>query len=370
MNVVKSGSEYIIYGDELATFDGLPAASYTVEFHKMKVFYLQNFPNIEINEKVYGVHYSKVEKVFSAFNKFTRNLGVILSGDKGIGKSLFAKMVSSEAVKRGMPLIIVNKYIPGIADFISSIDQEVVVLFDEFDKTFKSTSDFSPQDEMLTLFDGVFTGKKLYVITCNKLINLNDYLVNRPGRFHYHFRFNYPTSDEIVEYMKDKVAEEYWGEIEKVVLFSKRTLINYDCLRAISFEINMGTPFSEAIKDLNIVNTEPKIFDAVLTFANGKRASERISENTLFDMTSDTVNISFSDWQRNHFSINIDKNDIGYNDEGTLCVYGECVEIDWSYNGYEDDEELIKMLSSDPQRKIVSIEFSIKGQNAPIHYTV
>lgn len=369
MNVVKSGSEYIIYGDSLSTFESLPAASYTVEFHKMKGFYLQSFPNIEINEKVYGVHYSKVEKVFSTFDKFTRNLGVILSGDKGIGKSLFAKMVSSEAVKRGIPLIIVNRYTPGIADFISSIDQEVVVLFDEFDKTFKSSSDFSPQDEMLTLFDGVFSGKKLYVITCNKLINLNDYLVNRPGRFHYHFRFNYPTSEEIVEYMKDKVSEEFWGEIEKVVLFSKRTLINYDCLRAISFEINLGVPFSEAIKDLNIVNTEPKIFNAVLTFANGKRVSERISENTLFDMTDDEVGISFADWQRNCFKININKNDIAYNDVGDLFVSGEHIMVDWSDYGYEDDEEKIKYLSEDPHRKVVGVEFSIRGQT-PIHYTV
>lgn len=370
MNVVKSGSEYIIYGDSLSTFDGLPAASYTVEFHKMKGFYLQSFPNIEINEKVYGVHYSKVEKVFSSFEKFTRNLGVILSGDKGIGKSLFAKMVSSEAVKRGLPLIIINKYIPGIAEFISSIDQQVVVLFDEFDKTFKSSSDFSPQDEMLTLFDGVFSGKKLFIITCNKLHNLNDYLVNRPGRFHYHFRFNYPTSAEIEEYMKDKISEEFWGEIEKVVLFSKRTLINYDCLRAISFEINSGIPFAEAIKDLNIVNTDPKVFDVVIKFANGKRVSERISENDLFDVTKADIRIEATDWQKNYFYAIIDKSKISFNDAGELSVAGEYITIDWSDDGYVDDKDKIKTLSDDPERRVVSIEFSIRGQNAPIHYTV
>ena len=53
-----------------------------------------------------------------------------------------------------------------------------MVLFDEFDKTF-STNDRNnagdPQTEMLTLFDGLSTGKKLFIITCNELKNLNDY---------------------------------------------------------------------------------------------------------------------------------------------------------------------------------------------------
>ena len=40
---------------------------------------------------------------------------------------------------------------------------------------------------MLSLFDGLDNGKKLFVITCNEVERLNAYLLNRPGRFHYHF---------------------------------------------------------------------------------------------------------------------------------------------------------------------------------------
>lgn len=39
-------------------------------------------------------------------------------------------------MEMGIPLIVVDKFIPGIASYIESIDQEVMVLFDEFDKTF------------------------------------------------------------------------------------------------------------------------------------------------------------------------------------------------------------------------------------------
>ena len=91
-----------------------------------------------VKEKVYGVHPEKADKVIAAFAMFERNLGVILSGDKGIGKSLFARVLSSKAVKTGYPVIIVDQFIPGIASYIESIDQEAVILFDEFDKTFGS----------------------------------------------------------------------------------------------------------------------------------------------------------------------------------------------------------------------------------------
>ena len=135
-----------------------------------------------------------------------------------------------------------------------SIEQEVVVLFDEFDKTFDgikvSENSASAQASMLSLFDGMSTGKKLFVITCNSLSGMNEYLLNRPGRFHYHFRFNYPTADEIREYLQDKLDKQYWEEIDKVISFSQKVDLNYDCLRAIAFELNMGDKFENAIQDL------------------------------------------------------------------------------------------------------------------------
>ena len=50
--------------------------------------------------KIYGVHTEKVFKVLNSFEKVNRSLGVILSGDKGIGKSLFAKLLAIEAMKK------------------------------------------------------------------------------------------------------------------------------------------------------------------------------------------------------------------------------------------------------------------------------
>lgn len=272
MKVVHVGNRYTIHDSSMQAYDTLPPGTYTLEFNKMTGFFLNLHTDLAVNEKIYGDRDKKVTKVLNAFGQFSRSLGVILSGDKGIGKSVFARMLCVEAIARGLPVIIVSRPYMGISSFFDQLDQQVLVLFDEFDKTFSKGVDddeMSPQTELLSLFDGVSGGKKLYVITCNNTNSLNEYLLNRPGRFHYHFRFPYPSAVEIRTYLQDKIAPEYHGEIESVVNFSRYVQLNYDCLRAIAFELNTGLPFNEAIEDLNIVNIGRRFYIAYITFADG-----------------------------------------------------------------------------------------------------
>lgn len=279
MKIISTGSDYRVVDDSLKTYDELPVKTYTICFSKQSGFFLNEFTDIKVNEKVYGIHNQKVDKVMRTFERSPRNLGIILSGDKGIGKSLFAKLLIERGIKENIPVLIANNYIPGIADFINEIEQEVIILFDEFDKTFGGKNEdrdsmLDPQTEMLTLFDGISSGKKMFVITCNSLNDINNYLVNRPGRFHYHFRFEYPNAEEIKEYLSDKgISKE---EIEKVINFAYKIKLNYDCLRAIAFELQGGILFEEAITDLNIIkNDGGETYNIVLHFDNGERVKQR-----------------------------------------------------------------------------------------------
>lgn len=273
MKAISIGKRFEIHDDSLKAYDSLPAKTYTVRFDKMTGFFLEARTDLAVMEKIYGIHPEKADKVLKAFTMFERNLGVILSGDKGIGKSLFARLLSSKAVEAGYPVIIIEQFIPGIASYIETIDQKAVILFDEFDKTFGSIrpgeNEADPQSSLLSLFDGTSQGKKLYIITCNSLFRLNDYLVNRPGRFHYHFRFNYPSSEEIRDYLTDKLGTHFHNEIEKVILFSKKVALNFDCLRAIAFELSLGGSFETAIQDLNIINTNEEVYNIALHFHGG-----------------------------------------------------------------------------------------------------
>lgn len=339
MKTINIGSRYEIYDDSLKTYGQLPAQSYVVRFSKMSGFFLEQYHDITVTEeKAYGVHNEKVAKVLNTFSAMERNLGVILSGDKGIGKSLFAKMLAISAIGKGIPVVVVDKFYPGIASYLEQIDQEILILFDEFDKTFgtvqQADNEADPQSTLLGLFDGIVEGKKLFVITCNRLTGLNDFLLNRPGRFHYHFRFTYPDGNEIRTYLQDKTEETYWGEIDEVVRFSKRVKLNYDCLRSIAFELNTGIKFNEVIKDLNILNIGKEQYRFILRLNDGTEIIQPGVEIDLFDKTGNFYKWIGRGEQSVLVSFNIE--DVVYNDyDDTLLVPQECIGV--SYDEDEDD---------------------------------
>lgn len=359
MNIVNTGTTYRIFGEELKTFTQLPAQTYTVEFTQMGGFYLSSADNITSKEpKIYGDYQKKVDKVINRFENTNRNLGVILSGNKGIGKSLTAKLIAQKAVEKGYPVICVTEYIPGISDFLSSIKQTCVCLFDEFDKTFSHNRDNesnSCQYEMLSLFDGLDQGKKLFVITCNEISSLSDLLINRPGRFHYHFRFDYPSADEIREYLKDKISEKYYNQIEEVVSFSGRTDLNYDCLRAIALELEDGIPFKEAIKDLNILNCDTEYqYKVTVYFENGMKATSKAYvnfDNDVWDIGGINVN-----QLSNRVYITLDNNQRVYNQVEGVYEYDEdgLYDVNWNrglsgnkVSNYDDCDYEIEKIAED-----------------------
>lgn len=297
MHIVESGKRYRIFNNAITTYDQLPPKTYRVDYDpETRIFSLLEAHDFEIPEtKIYGQHLDKVKKVLNSMDKMNRNLGVILSGDKGIGKSLFSKCLGLKARKKGIPVILVNEYHEGIANFLEEIEQTVMILFDEYDKTFDEKK-HNCQAEMLSLFDGVSAGKKLFVITCNEIQSLSQYLINRPGRFHYHFRFLYPTADEIRNYMEDKLDKQYYDEIENVIAFSVRMNLNYDCLRSIAFELNNGLKFQEAINDLNIIRiSQYKNIKIIVEFENQATLSGKIKEWQLYDNTITDMSIYLPD---------------------------------------------------------------------------
>lgn len=304
MKAISTGNQFVIYDDSLKTYDQLPAQSYRAAYSKGQGFFLEKYIEPDPREnKIYGDHATKVEKVMKAFSRSKRNLGVILSGDKGIGKTLFAKLLSLKAIDMNLPLIVVDSYIPGIAAYLETIEQECVVLFDEFDKTFGGVQQAdgmaNPQTEMLALFDGIAPGKKLFVVTCNQLGRLSDYLINRPGRFHYHFRFEYPTGEEVKTYLQDKLPKEQWKEIDDIVEFSSRIPLNFDCLRAIAFELEDGSSFKEACACLNIINWDEVEYNVTCIFNNGAVITCKTGEIDLY--SSDKQSCTYSTDELGYF---------------------------------------------------------------------
>lgn len=365
MNVVNAGAKFQIFGEDLKTFRSLPVGSYEVCFNKMSGFYLISHNDLVVNEdKIYGNHKQKVDKIMRAFHDVNRNLGVILSGQKGIGKSLFARILAGEAVKENIPLIIVSEYIPGISSFISSIEQEVIVLFDEFEKTFGVTEQGDPQEEMLSLFDGIDNGKKLFVITCNEVNKLNNYLLNRPGRFHYHFTLTNPTPQEVREYMTDKLLPQYQTKIDQVVSFAMCADVTYDYLRAIAFELNHGYSFEETLMDLNISKEKRLYFTLTVEFEDGTFVENPRECIDLY--SSKTTRVWF---YGENFGIDFTPTDIKVNTvKNTMTLDASKVKVIFDEDDFEDmPKEKVEFYKS---RKIKNVRITKRQDDYLNRYIV
>lgn len=345
MKIIHSGNMFQVYDDDLKTYNELPVGVYTLHCSQQMGWYMKSRDEFEVKEnKIYGNHERKVEKVLKSYDSFNRNLGVILSGSKGIGKSLFTRLLAIAAMKKGLPVLMVEKHIPGLAGYIQSIDQEIMVMFDEYDKTFGGIEApeglADPQTELLSLFDGTSTGKKLFVITCNETNKISPYLVNRPGRFHYHIRFENPDSDEIREYLQDNITDkEKWVQIDSIVAFASRVGLNYDCLRSIAFEINNGESFEDAIKDLNIVNAEIPRYTLSIVYKDGTVARHRYPTQIDLYSSNDVVIDDFyigSDYAI--CSISFNTRDVEYDlQEFTNKISGDSITV--NYDTYDDKDK-------------------------------
>lgn len=267
MNVIKAGGQFKIYSEDLATYKELPAGTYNVSFNPMEGFSLVSRPNLEVQEhKIYGNSPAKIEKILKSYAMSTRNFGVMLSGEKGVGKSMFVRLLGQKVVTQGLPVIVVTISTRGISNFLSSIQQDCVVIFDEFEKTFNDED--NEQDQLLSLFDGMDGGHKLFIVTFNDADKVNKFMLNRPGRFHYHLTIGAPSSEEVTEYMKDNLNPEYHGYIHDIVNLALVGRMPYDYLRAIAFELNQGYGLKEAMSDLNITR-ESNDFDLEVMLSNG-----------------------------------------------------------------------------------------------------
>ena len=330
MNIVKTGTNYRIFDDSVSVSENLPNLTFKINFNPMAGFSLTSTDELEVKEKVYGNLNTRVDKILNSFSHSERNLGVILSGTKGCGKSLTARLI---AARNLYPVLLVDCAYPGVGDFISSIDQEIVVIFDEFEKHFSNNGDDNAQESLLSLFDGIDSGKKLFVITCNETHSLNEFFLNRPGRFHYLFNYHKLNDLDIKDYLVDNLND--ISIISNIVKYSKYVDFTYDILRAICFDLNLGYPLDETMNELNIT-VGRKTYTIILTFANGQT------------IKFDRRYVPFSNCRDDHYFnlgnsscfITFNTKDMVVQSDGSIII----PRADITYDRYDDDEDNLPAL--------------------------
>lgn len=281
MKVINFGDNtYRIFGDDLKVEGKLPAGTYDVLFSEMSGYSLIKRADFETTTKVYGPHKGLVNQMITRYEQFNSNFGVILGGRKGTGKTMTARLLSEAFKAKDIPTIIISKATPGLPDFIQSIEQEVFILFDEFEKVFpKGNSDTKDlQSQFLPVFDGLSNTKHFYMITINDYNKLNDYFLGRTGRFYYNITFDAIGQDEITEILKDKLNEPLKLDINRLSFILSIIDVNYDQLMSIIKELNLGSSIDYIFKYLNLDLSKTltnMTYDVKIFFKNGDIAEEQ-----------------------------------------------------------------------------------------------
>lgn len=230
---------------------------YSVNHSLSLGFHLEDSPEMTLPSKVYGNPGKMADRFIQTFESRPRTTGVLLSGLKGAGKSLLLKDTCIRAVAAGYPVIIVNSAFENddFCNFIQSLDNCVIVI-DEFEKIFPKPED---QTGLLTLMDGIKAGKKMYILTVNDEDNLNENLINRPGRIFYHLSFDGLSDEFIREYVYDALDEEYRHYAEEIIGLTVSYTFSFDMLSAIVEEINRyGETPQQALSLINVVDDTPR----------------------------------------------------------------------------------------------------------------
>lgn len=251
---LKNGTCFTVASRQsLDMHETLPAGNYVIK-QSMQGLYLDQIDAFQLPEKLYGVVPRHTDRVLQTFLDRPSSTGVMLAGEKGSGKSLLAKNISIVgAQQHKIPTIVINAPWVGDAfnDFIQRIQQPAIVLFDEFEKVYAEKE----QEGILTLLDGVFPSKKLFMITCNDKYRVNVHMRNRPGRVYYMLDFKGLDVDFIREYCQDKLNnKDYVDNICKLsTVFDS---FNFDMLKALVEEMNRYNETPQ--QAIALLNTKPE----------------------------------------------------------------------------------------------------------------
>lgn len=257
--IVQSGNEFRITSIQ-GTYDKLPVGVYNLECNSNNGYFLTKTTDFKLPKKIYG-DMSIVDRWLHTYQTRDRNLGVLLAGLKGGGKTITAKLL---AIKSGLPVITINAPYCG-SDFISFLTNEClgdcVIFLDEYEKIYSGvTKDGDGDTSLLSILDGPYQMHHLFIFTVNNA-TVNTNLINRPSRIFYKKNYEGLTPEEIKEIAEDLLLDK--SLIEDLISTASRMFqISFDTLISIIEEVNRyGEPASQCILNMNLTPMKV-LFDA------------------------------------------------------------------------------------------------------------
>lgn len=262
----QRGSEYWPGTDALMT-SLLAPAIYRYEV-SMAGWYLNTVEtSFQFPYKIYGNHDHILRRVTTAWGALEGNLGVLLNGIKGTGKTVSAQLIANWAIGQGIPVLMVHGPIP-LVDVLSSIMQPVLVIFDEFEKTHPKSED---QQSLLTALDGMARSiyKRLFVFTTNKK-SVDENFIDRPSRIRYCWEFLRLQDDVVEELVDDLLLPELKHLRPDIQTYlNTRKILSIDVVKTVLNEVNLfREPPSAFAETMNLTEQDVSGFTVEVLDSN------------------------------------------------------------------------------------------------------
>ena len=214
---------------------------------------LQVAPDLQMPSKLYITDEDRkfINKTLNYYKKSSGTTGVMLSGLKGSGKTVTAKIIANES---NLPIILIDKgFRPSnLVKLFNKLEHvEVCIIMDEIDKLGEDYND----DYLLRILDGANScGKKLMLFTCNDDEDVSEYLKDRCSRIRYWRSFNELSSSMIQAILDDKLDDK--EEIKPLTDFILENFacISFDNVSSFADEVNEypKDTFEELFEDMNL----------------------------------------------------------------------------------------------------------------------
>ena len=215
--------------------------------------------NFEFPFKIYNAGDHIIKRVFTYWKTNSGNLGVLMNGLRGAGKSLTAQLLANRLIQeQNLPVLVVRDPVP-LDTILNAVQQDMLVIFDEFEKS----HDKDAQQSLLTTVDGMSRSsfKRLFIFTTNTT-SINENFLDRPSRIHYQFEFA-RVADEIIEgLIEDSLPADLMHFKSDIISFlATRQICTIDIVKAVIAEVRTFREAPLMFADLlNISKGEPPAY--------------------------------------------------------------------------------------------------------------
>lgn len=299
---VQTGINFNRMQGPIISYNEIPVGVYKISMSKQGFYLEYVMSEFVFDYKIYGLQEDFINHVIKTYNEAqTGNLGILLNGTKGTGKTVAAKMIAN---RLHLPVIIVQNMGQEMnfqmMNYLSTeINFDCVFFFDEYEKTFDEDT------TILSFMDGVYNSesRKVFLLTTNTL-SIDRNLIGRPSRILYLKKFGNLEIEAASEFLDDTLDnKEYKQEVlEFINLLSISTI---DILKSVVKEINIHG-IEEFRKSKSYFNVEINSYTYTCEYA-----SANIYNDSDFDVSKITPRIFLSELDRyltpNPLGFNVDE---------------------------------------------------------------